>query len=249
MKRNVKRVLLAVGVLIIVLITYLGIIGYRFWSDMKGFATLATGPITPGVCAIRDSYVNLYLFKGNRGFIAVDSGFHPESVRKELLKLHIDPSSVAAVFLTHSDRDHVGGLSVFQNAKIYLSREEEQMIDGRTRRFPFFANQPIPKHDSLQDNQTVEADGFKVTAALTPGHTPGAMCYLVNGQFLVVGDSMRLTEGKAEIFSKTINMDSAMQLQSLKKLAKLEGVKYVLTAHFGHTDSFEKALKPLALKD
>jgi len=30
--------------------------------------------------------------------------------------------------LTHSDFDHAGGLSLFENAEIYLSRDEEQMI-------------------------------------------------------------------------------------------------------------------------
>jgi len=35
---------------------------------------------------------------------------------------------------------------------------------------------------------------------------------------------MMLQNGKAEIFSKSINMDSDAQFQSLKKLAKLRGV-------------------------
>ena len=40
----------------------------------------------------------------------------------------IDQHQITHVFLTHSDFDHAGGLSLFENAEIYLSRDEEQMI-------------------------------------------------------------------------------------------------------------------------
>lgn len=52
---------------------------------------------------------------------------------------------------------------------------------------------------------------------------------------------MKLQDGKAEIFSKAINMDRDAQLESLKKLAKLKGVKYIFAGHFGYADSFDRA--------
>jgi hydroxyacylglutathione hydrolase len=54
---------------------------------------------------------------------------------------------------------------------------------------------------------------------------------------------MRLQDGKADIFGKAINMDSDTQRQSLKKLARLKGAKYVFTAHFGYTDDFGRAFE------
>ena len=48
----------------------------------------------------------------------------------ELEKLNINPDKVVAVLLTHTDMDHVAGLPLFKNAKIYLAREEVKMLNG-----------------------------------------------------------------------------------------------------------------------
>jgi glyoxylase-like metal-dependent hydrolase (beta-lactamase superfamily II) len=117
------------------------------------------------------------------------------------------------------------------------------MIDGRTPRFLIFKNKLNRKHVSLNDNEIIKVDSLNVTAILTPGHTPGSMCYLVDGRLLFTGDSMSLKSGRADIFSKTINMDSDTQRESLKKLARLTGVQTIFTAHFGMSDSFEKAFE------
>jgi hydroxyacylglutathione hydrolase len=245
MKKSTKRILLTVGVVLLLFVSYVGMRLYHILSDIKQMTPLETGQIIAGVFAVKDSYVNLYLVKAANGYIAIDSGISPESVGKELQKLGINPTDVAAVFLTHGDSDHTGGLGVFQNAKIYLGADEEQMIDGRTARFAFIKNKPIAKHDLLSDNQDVDINGLMVTAIFTPGHTPGSTCYRVGGQYLFIGDSMRLREGKADIFSKAINMDSDTQHQSLKKLARLNGVKYIFTAHFGYANDFDRAFSAM----
>jgi glyoxylase-like metal-dependent hydrolase (beta-lactamase superfamily II) len=244
MKKSSKRILRIGIALVMLAIFLLALRVYRMWSDMRQMTPLESGEVVPSIYAVRDSYVNLYLVKGSEGYVAVDAGIDPEDVRQELKKLNLDPAMVVAVFLTHGDRDHAGGLAAFSNARIFLSSEEEQMIDGRTARFIIFRNKAIPKHELLKDDQVVDMAGMSVRTILTPGHTPGATCYLVNGRYLFTGDSMRLQKGKAGIFSKSINMDSETQLQSLKRLARLQGVKYVFTAHFGFSDSYGQAFEP-----
>ncbi|MGZ5540013.1 MAG: hypothetical protein ACXW1O_08215 [Halobacteriota archaeon] len=50
------------------------------------------------------------------------------------------------MFLTHTDNDHVGGLNLFKNADVYLSIDEEQMINRTTPRFVGFVyNPPLKK--------------------------------------------------------------------------------------------------------
>jgi hypothetical protein len=46
-----------------------------------------------------------------------------------------------------------------------------------------------------------------------------------------------------ELFSRTINIDSATQAEFFRKLARPTGVRYIFTAHFGMSDSFEKAFE------
>jgi hydroxyacylglutathione hydrolase len=243
MKKIVKRTLIATGLILLPIVLFLGVRIYKTMKDIRGMTPVDTKEIVRGVFAIRDSYVNLYLVKAADRYVAFDAGTDPGHVGKEMRKLNIDPADVAAVFLTHADSDHAGGLALFKNAAVYLSNEEEQMVDGRTARFFIFKNKLARKHALLNDNETVQIDSLKVTAILTPGHTPGSTCYLVDGQFLFTGDTMSLKSGRADIFSRTINMDNDAQRESLKKLAGLTGVRTIFTAHFGMSDSFEKAFE------
>jgi len=246
MTKKTRQLLLIVGALIVLLVVFVGIEVLRLKHELDQMKPAETARIADRVSAIKDSIVNLYLVKGATKYIAFDAGNGPEGVRKGLESLAINPADVIAVFLTHGDTDHTGGLPAFANADVYLPAEEEQMINGRTARFFFvIRNELGRRHKPISDGQTVETDGLKVTAILTPGHTPGSTCYVVDGQYLFAGDSLSLKSGKAGVFSEMINMDSDVQRESLKKLAKLEGIRYVFTAHHGYTDSFERAFEEL----
>ena len=116
------------------------------------------------------------------------------------------------------------------------------MINGQTARFLFIKNRLKHPYQLLEDNQILHIAGLKIRCISSPGHTPGAMCYLVNDTSLFVGDSMSLRNGKADLFNEFFNMDSETQKKSIRKLAKLEkpgGVAYVITAHYGYTDNFQ----------
>jgi hydroxyacylglutathione hydrolase len=244
MRSRVKRTLIVAALILIPLIAFLGTRIYRIKSDFNKMNAAATGQVADIVYAVKDSYVNLYLVKDGDRYIAFDSGTATERIRGELEKLGIDPAAVAAVFLTHGDSDHTGGLGLFPDAVVCLGNLEEQMVDGRKARFLIFKNKLARKHVLLADNETVRIGGLTVTVLSTPGHTPGSVCYLVNGEYLFTGDSMSLKAGKADIFSRTINMDSETQAESLKKVATLTGVKAIFTAHHGISDSFDSALAP-----
>ncbi|MFX0202011.1 MAG: MBL fold metallo-hydrolase [Candidatus Hodarchaeota archaeon] len=241
MNKLMKSVLMIIGVVLGLLV--LAGVAYIlvFQSETNKMTPLESQEIIEDVYVIQDSFVNMFLIKRDNHYIAFDAGNDADHIRQELDKLNIKEEEVAAVFLTHTDADHTAALSLFGNATIYISKAEEQMIDGRTPRFLFVHNTFEYEPELVEDGQIIDVSGLNVQGILTPGHTPGATVYLVDDKYLFVGDSMSLQDGKVDLFNDFFNMDSETQRASLKKLADLSGVEYIFTAHYGVTDDYAKA--------
>ncbi len=120
-------------------------------------------------------------------------------MKREFSFLGINPNEITNLFLTHSDFDHASGLCVFQNAKIYLSSNEEPMITRTVaRKYGIFYNKKIGRaYKLLKGNDEVIVGTIKIRAIETPGHTPGSMSYLIDDEILFVGDVFKLIDGKA----------------------------------------------------
>jgi hydroxyacylglutathione hydrolase len=205
--------------------------------------------IADNVYDVKSRTVSMFIFKADEGPICFDTGINKDAVKREFELLPFDPHQVTRVFLTHTDRDHVDSLNLFENARVYLSVDEEQMINRKTPRFfGFVHNHPINKpYQLLRDGDVVQAGETTIEAIATPGHTPGSMSYLVDNSVLFSGDTIALKEGKVRHFSKLnprdkIHMDIATQVKSIKKLAKLKNVSLLATAHTGFTTDFEYAM-------
>jgi hydroxyacylglutathione hydrolase len=242
MKAVWKKAAVASGVVLILMIAAGALLFWKFRAETGRMATLPTAAVADNVYAVQDGYVNLYLIAGNGGYVAIDGGNSAEHIRNELTKLRIDPGDVKAVFLTHTDRDHIAALALFGNAKIYISNAEEQMINGKTARFLGLIHNALPvRYATLEDGQTAEVCGVRIQGILTPGHTPGSMCYVVNGTVLFTGDTISLKDGRAELFNDFFNMDTDAQRKDLKRLKQLTGITTALTAHYGRADDHAQA--------
>jgi glyoxylase-like metal-dependent hydrolase (beta-lactamase superfamily II) len=186
----------------------------------------------------------MFLIKDSDQYVAIDAGNNLENVTGELKKLNINPDQVIAVMLTHTDRDHVAALKLFKNAKVYLSRPEEQMINGKKSKFLFFGNHIYPKEYSLlNDQQILTVGNLIIKGILTPGHTSGSMCYLLNGKYLFTGDVLKIQSGKIDEFNHFFNMDSKIARESIGKITNLPGAEYIFTAHYGYTSNYKNAVK------
>ncbi len=241
MNKNGKRAGKAVGVGLGLLLLLGGAYLVMFYMQTREMKPVETKEISDGVYAVKDDFVNLFLIRASDAYIAVDAGNTTDHIQKELNRLNIDPKKVAAVFLTHSDADHTAGLGLFPNAVIYLSKKEEQMIDGRTARLFMFKNKIHHTVEFLEDNQSLTVSGMTIKGIPMPGHTPGSMSFLVNDGLLFAGDAMGLKDGKVTAFNDIFNMDSKTHENSLTMLSRVTGIKYIFTAHYGATEVFSSS--------
>jgi glyoxylase-like metal-dependent hydrolase (beta-lactamase superfamily II) len=211
-------------------------------TEFSGMAPIDSQELVSGVYSIKGvNYANFYIVEGDNNLIAFDCGGNKNTVSKELAILNLDPLKVEAIFFTHTDTDHVSALGLFPEASVYISAEEEQMIDGTTARTWIFKNKIPAGYKLLNDNQDIEIAGLKVHCILTPGHTPGAMSYVVNDTYLFTGDTLRLKDNKVGLFNDLFNMDTEREKVSIDKLARLPGVKYIFTAHYGYSDNYKES--------
>jgi len=243
MKRILKRVLIVIAIIAIAVLIFAVGMYFKFKSESKGMTPIATKEVVANVFAINDSFVNMFIVKDSDQYIAIDAGNDAGVIAAGLKTLKIDPDKVVAVLLTHTDRDHVAALGLFKNAKVYLSRSEEQMLTGEKKKF-FMRNKiSTDKYTLIDDLQTLLFGDISVKGYLTPGHTSGSMCYLVNEKYLFTGDVLSLKAGKIGKFNKFFNMDDETANKSIANITKIESAEYIFTAHYGFTADYKNAVK------
>lgn len=217
--------------------------------EISKMTPLETQEIGPGLYTFLDGHANVYLLRHDSGYLAIDAGEKNKISVKELQKLRIDPESVTDVFLTHSDFDHAGAVEVFSKAKVFLAAEEEQLISGTTARtfgkmgILRLKNKVRVPYTLLNDGDLMQIGSRRIQCVLAPGHTPGSMSFLVDGKDLFTGDTLRFIGGQITSFVPFFTMDLESNKKSIAKLATVNGVERIFTAHHGFTDDAEKLLK------
>jgi hydroxyacylglutathione hydrolase len=216
---------------------------WRLYSAM--WYPVDTGQVMEHVYAIRVRDVNMFIYADGEYAIAADAAYAGRARFEELERLPIARKSVTHLFLTHADVDHTGGLDAFPDAQTYLSRDEEQMVDGTTARFLGFYHCPRLRraYSLLNDGDVITVGTIRVQAIATPGHTPGAMSFLVNDHVLFTGDTLALRNGQVYTFYRLFNQDTALQRESIRKLASLPGIDLLCTAHTGCTRDYARAMQ------
>jgi hydroxyacylglutathione hydrolase len=204
-----------------------------------------TGRITENLYAVRSKDANYFIYTDGKNTICVDAGYEERRNKGEFKRLAMDPERVTHLFLTHTDVDHAGGIALFKNAEIHLSPQEEQLIDGTTPRAfgKLYWNQPIERYTFVNDRDIFNVGEIKVTAIATPGHTPGSMSYLINDSVLICGDALILKDGRARVLWPVYNMDTDTHRESIRKLAALENISLMVTAHTKGTKDYEYAMR------
>ena len=200
------------------------------------FSPARSGVISGNMYAMLCGFVNFYAYRASGGVILFDTGMNPGVAKKSLAKAGINPDEVTHIFLTHTDYDHAGGLAAFKNAEIFITGEEEQMINGQTARRGLVHNGRVGKYTTLENGKKISAGGAEIECFLTPGHTPGSASYLVDNCFYISGDLLRVARGSNRVtpFMRLMNKDHALDIKSVAEAKPaIKNAEYLLTAHTG----------------
>lgn len=215
-----------------------------------------TSKITENLSCIKQKDVNLWLYTKAEDTIAIDSGYlNDEYLFKDLESLQVQNENIKAVFLTHADVDHAGGLvstKRFANkAKVYLNKLELGMLQGKDYRFKFGKIQiknPISytgEYETFNDGKIFKIGNIKIECIQCEGHTKGHSAYLVDDTYLFTGDSIAINEDGGYCFFDFYNMNTKTSINSIKSMKeKLINRKpqMVCTSHNGISE-FDEAFK------
>ena len=116
----------------------------------------------------------------SQGIILIDA-LNDYAVEDEVVgglkKLGLDPKQIKYVIVSHGHVTHFGGAKFLQDtygARVRLAATDWDLIEGTQ------GAQPKPKRDMvITDGQKLTLGDTTITMYLTPGHTPGAISYLI----------------------------------------------------------------------
>ena len=208
-----------------------------FMMMVMNFTPSKTGQVANELYAVNDKMVSMFVLKSGDDLIGFDAGNSLENIKAGFKELGFDPLKVKAVFLTHSDGDHVRALPLFKNATIYLPEKEEPLVTGKEKRkfliFKRINTLPVSSYTLIADGKEIYFGGSTIKAYLMPGHTIGSTSYLINGKYLVVGDLALVEQGKLVPMPKPPSENMEDLKVSLAKTDEIKDVEMVLTAHTG----------------
>jgi len=205
--------------------------------------------------------------------LLIDCGYEEtfELFKSELAKLSIAIEEITAIFISHDDIDHLGGLTLFlqdnPTIQVYSSVLERSSISGEIK-----AERLIQAENSLEYlpadyrpwaenfidqlkkikrfpvNQTFD-DGDVVVEGLqiidTPGHTQGhiSLWDAANG-VLIANDALVVEEGQLNIANPQFTLDLSQAVLSVQKIKDLQPKK-IICYHGGifETDIDEALIK------
>jgi glyoxylase-like metal-dependent hydrolase (beta-lactamase superfamily II) len=158
-----------------------------------------------------------------------------------------------AIVHTHTHFDHVAGTrdvqeatgapTMLHEADLFLYEGLQMQVD--TFGLPFQVQKPVAVDRFLVDGDAVSAGGLEAGVLHTPGHTPGSVCFLLEGDQPVVlaGDTLfQRSIGRTDLWGGS----ASTILESIQgRLMTLPDQTVVITGH-GPTTTIgdERRLNP-----
>jgi glyoxylase-like metal-dependent hydrolase (beta-lactamase superfamily II) len=185
---------------------------------------------------------NCYLIRHAKGLLLWDTG-QPDSIASkpdgvptaggeiiarrtktligQLAEIHVKPSDITYVAISHSHGDHIGNIAAFPRSTILMQQAEWDFAFADPAKSPLSTSQKVRK---LHGDTDVFGDG-SVMILSTPGHTPGHESLLVmlpkTGPVLLTGDAAHFKDNWEHRRVPGGNFNKDMTLASMERLNNL----------------------------
>jgi glyoxylase-like metal-dependent hydrolase (beta-lactamase superfamily II) len=223
------------------------ILGFLAIASLGGLAAAQPQPTPLSVAQIKDG---VYWVKGgsgaNTGFIigrkeviVIDAKMTEASAQDMLAEIRkLTPNPVKYVVLTHSDGDHVNGLSAFPKGVTVVAHANSRKDMETAFKDPkFSALLPYLPSETLTAGLSLYIDGARVNLLhFGPAHTSGDLVvFLPDQKIAFVGDLVFL--GRDPLVHREKGGNSFGLAETLKKILALDADTFVS----GHNDPLAKA--------
>ena len=213
-----------------------------------GVAREIAPELAPGVLRVVANNPSPFTFKGTNTYIVgtaelavIDPG-PDDPVHCEAVVRAIAGRPVSHIVLTHTHHDHYDGLDRLQDtlqAKVCgYGREapaasSKSPVDGGERADRSFRPDVVLRHD-----QTIEGDGWALTALFTPGHAPDHLCFVLGGPDRANGGATGVTFSGDHVMAWNTSVVAPPEGRMSDYLASLQrlegrGARLYLPGHGG----------------
>jgi hydroxyacylglutathione hydrolase len=113
--------------------------------------------------------------------VVVDPGGNAAELRLELARLG---AKCAAILVTHTHYDHIGGvadLAEGTGSSVYISEVEAPVLARPDDFYPGMAIRPWAAEHKLAGDETLELAGITFETLSVPGHSPGHVAFHADG--------------------------------------------------------------------
>lgn len=149
--------------------------------------------LVPGVVRIVANNPSPFTYKGSNTYVVgegdsvavIDPGPADDDHIAAILA-HVGKRRVSHVLITHTHRDHTDGMPALlaaTGAKTagYGRRVGNRGTKGTSPSGSEFVDQDFVPDVPLLDGETLQGDGWALTALFTPGHAPDHLCFALAG--------------------------------------------------------------------
>jgi glyoxylase-like metal-dependent hydrolase (beta-lactamase superfamily II) len=185
-----------------------------------------------------ERFVYSYILLGEE-ICLIDAGVRETvpQLKDYLKQMGRSPSEISMVPITHAHPDHIGGCLAIKKAssasfcahpadKSWIEDVEKQYRERPILNFFELVEGPVPVSRDLREGDTLSWGKGKTLRVLeTPGHSLGSISFFLEEEgILFVGDAVPVA------WVIPIYVDPKASIQSLQKLKRAPGVKYLISS-------------------